>query len=143
MIPFLPILAGLSWKKTIKPMLIGLLVLIPILTLWYVDRLREKNVELGAKVESQQEIITGMEKDHQKITAAKDDLSKTVDVLRKDSEELRDTLYRERRNKKSLEELALAKSELIEKMINAASLHVLECLEIITGKPNEKNISCP
>jgi predicted nucleic acid-binding Zn-ribbon protein len=76
-----------------------------------------------------------MRKDYDDIIQAKEDLSKEVETLQEKQKTLEETIYRENRGKKSLEELATKKTSLIERMINRATEQVFQCfVEVSKGE---------
>ena len=99
-----------------------------------IEVLEKENSDLITIVEQQKRDIAAMQKDITNVLAAKDELVKAKDELDKQTAELKETLFRETRKKKSLEELALKKTTLIEKKVNAATKEVFECfMEISNG----------
>lgn len=98
-----------------------------------IERLEHHNQLLQLENDSLKQAIDSLKKDYESINNAKEDLRKEVSDLKKKTDQLEDTLYRENKNKKSLEELAIKKTSLIEKKVNAATDKVLKCFETITS----------
>lgn len=99
-----------------------------------IDRLETENTNLKVVVQQQIDAFNKMRKDYDEIIKAKDDLSKEIVDLQERQKVLEDTLYRENRGKKSLEELATKKTSLIERMINRATEKVFQCfVEVSKG----------
>lgn len=78
------------------------------------------------------EVLALQEKSYKEIVASRDNLIKEINKVNNESKDLVETLNREKNKKKSLEELAIKKTSLIEKKVNAATQRVLECFETLT-----------
>ena len=112
----------------------------------YVMKLRSDNAILKANqmkleeaVSSQKELIANQKKDFQEILDANNKMNELVSVLKKDLDDLD-----KRFNKKNRDvgELAIAKTESIERITNGASALAMRCVEIASGSPlteKEKN----
>jgi len=100
-----------------------------------IDRLESENNSLKTLVQQQIDAFNKMRKDYDDIIQAKEDLSKEVETLQEKQKTLEETIYRENRGKKSLEELATKKTSLIERMINRATEQVFQCfVEVSKGE---------
>lgn len=99
-----------------------------------IDRLETENTNLKVVVQQQIDAFNKMRKDYDDIIKAKDELGKEIQELQERQKVLEDTLYRENRGKKSLEQLATKKTSLIERMINRATEKVFQCfVEVSKG----------
>ena len=98
-----------------------------------IENLRNENAQLKEDNAQLQENIVQLKKDFSAIITAKDKLAAEKEELEKKSKELEDTLFRERKGKKPLEELALKKPSLVEKKINEATQNTFECIEKISA----------
>lgn len=97
-----------------------------------IELLEKDNVRLQEIVEEQKRQIETIKKNYEELIKTKDDLSREIeDIKRKEQEEI-DKIRREERDKKTLEELALKKSKLVENAVNRATQNVFECFEIIS-----------
>ena len=92
-------------------------------------RLEKQNRDLLVVVEQQHRTITQMKLDVERVIKARDDLAKTKELLESERRSLTDTLYRENRKKKSLEELARKRTTLIQTKVNRATDEVFKCFE--------------
>lgn len=96
---------------------------------WTIRDLRKQN----AKLHQENQILQlSLEEAHKNYTKIRESLKVTIKEKEKSAKELdslRRTLFRENMGKKSLEELAESKSNLVEKKINQATSRVLKCLE--------------
>lgn len=133
MVPILPILTSIFTNKWV---LIGIA---SAGLFFYVQHLRSANEELRndkaaleVSVETQKETIKQILEDHKDITEAKTKIQEKVAKLEESSRKLEETLYRERRRKKSLEELAIKRASLIQKLINKATQKQFDCFELIS-----------
>lgn len=97
-----------------------------------IETLTRNNVELETALNEQKQITADLEKNYTKVLEARESLQKEIEKARVESDKLQETLTREARNKKSLEELARKKTSLIEKKINNATEKTLNCFEKIT-----------
>lgn len=98
-----------------------------------IKSLKQENIDLQKKVKDQELIISLMKEDYTKIIKINSELSEKVESNKKEIDELRNKLFRENKNKKSLEELATKKTNLIEKIINKGTEKVLTCFEVISS----------
>lgn len=97
-----------------------------------VESLKTENSALETQVETQKKTIENIKKDVEAVSKAKEDVLAERERLDKKKKELEETIYRENKKKKSLEELALKKTTLIQKKVNAATKQVFECFELIS-----------
>lgn len=88
--------------------------------------LMERSVELLA----QQEII---KQNFQKIEVIHKETIELNKKLAKSEEQKKESLFRELKNKKSIEHLALKKTYLVEKAANEGTLQIFNCLEKVTS----------
>ena len=113
--------------------------------------LKENAIKLESAVAEQQELITSQKEDFKEILAANQKMNELVSVLKKDLEDLD-----KRFNKKNRDvgKLAIAKTNMIEKITNNASIAANRCIEIASGaeltekeinatKKSEINTECP
>ena len=131
---------------SIKIVMVGLLITSIAGAGMYVMKLRSDNAILKANqmkleeaVSSQKELIANQKKDFQEILDANNKMNELVSVLKKDLDDLD-----KRFNKKNRDvgELAIAKTESIERITNGASALAMRCVEIASGSPlteKEKN----
>jgi len=124
----------------------------------YVQKLRADNAvlkinqeKLETAVSEQQTLIENQKKDFEDILDANKKMNELVSVLKKDLEDLD-----KRFNKKNRDvgKLAIAKTNMIEKITNNASIAANRCIEIASGaeltekeinatKKSEINTECP
>lgn len=97
-----------------------------------IELLEKDNRTLQQVVEDQKRQIETIKKNYENLIKAKDQLQREIDDIRRQEQEEIDKIQREERNKKSLEELALKKSKLVERAINRATQNVFQCFEIIS-----------
>ena len=100
---------------------------------WSVDSLTTEKAALESTVKTQAETIKHIKEDVEKVTKSRDEIAKEKEKLDKETKELTDTLHRENKKKKSLEELALKKTSLIQLKVNKATKEVFECFELISN----------
>jgi Skp family chaperone for outer membrane proteins len=97
-----------------------------------IEMLEQENARLVEEVEAQKRVIQTLKQNYENLVKTKDDLSREIDDIRRKEQEEIDKISREQNNKKSLEELALKKSKLVENAVNRATQNVLQCFEIIS-----------
>jgi chromosome segregation ATPase len=108
-----------------------------------IDTLTAENQKLVLTVKNQEKMLGDMKQQHEQSTANYNELLKKMEELKKSEAKLEETLYREREaNKKSLEELSIAKTSLVQSKINAATDKVFYCFRVAMGEKNEKNLDC-
>lgn len=119
-----------------KYVLIGLFV---VSSLLYVNHLRTSNatlrnekIKLEQTIVEQQEAVAALKRDIKQIVESNNIVAEEKTKLENEKKALDETLYREKQKKKSLEELALKKTTLIEKLVNAATKKVFNCFEVIS-----------
>ena len=113
--------------------------------------LKENAIKLESAVEDQKKLIENQQKDFKEILDANKKMNELVNVLKKDLEDLD-----KRFNKKNRDvgKLAIAKTNMIEKITNNASKNANRCIEIASGaeltekeinatKKSEINTECP
>jgi hypothetical protein len=98
------------------------------------ERLRNENTLQKFANEQQKETIKTLQEDFRKIIEANNQLNIQLEKNRKETEKLRDVLFRETQGKASLEELARGKPSLVERRINSATQDVFNCLENISKR---------
>jgi hypothetical protein len=84
-------------------------------------------------VEEQTLAIAQIRRDIVATAKAKDDLVKTEKKIDSKKKKLQDTLFRENRKKKSLEEIAQKKTTLVQKLVNNATQKLFDCFEIVSN----------
>ena len=95
--------------------------------------LQKSNVELTNLAETRLIIINRIKDDYEQIVKIRDQLVQARIQLEEDKAKLEKTLWREKQsNKKSLEELAIARRTLIESKINNATKENLKCFEALS-----------
>lgn len=97
-----------------------------------IETLIRENEQLQQTIEQQKRAIESIKQDYAKIVEIRDELNQKIVETQKDTEELRKKLYRENEGKKSLEQLATKKTNLIQKLVNRGTEKALKCLELIT-----------
>lgn len=97
-----------------------------------IETLKIQVSQLEKIAEGQKKVIEKQKKDYDDIIASNRNLVEKTEELKTSNRKLSDKLYRETEGKKSLEELALKKSKLIEKLINGGTKDVLRCFELIS-----------
>lgn len=105
---------------------------------------------LKDSVEKQQQTIATIVADQAKISQINKSLQDTNRKQENDIVELRDKFTKSSSGKeRDVGKLAIAKTDLVEKTINKASISAMRCLEIASGSPltedekNGKNTECP
>lgn len=97
-----------------------------------IERLTNDNKQLELENESLKASKARLEADAKKIIKSNEDLAKEVSKTRKEADEIKETIYRENKKKKSLEELAIKKTSLIEKLVNKGTKEVFDCFELLS-----------
>lgn len=97
-----------------------------------IELLRKDNERLVREIDEQRKIISTLKQNYENLVKTKDDLEREIDDIRKREQEEIDKLERENFKKRSLEELALKKSRLVENAVNRATQNVFRCFEIIS-----------
>jgi len=92
-----------------------------------IETLQRDNQELSRRVEEQQKQIDTLKVNYDSIIKAKDELLVEVQALKEQQRKEEDKIYRENRDKKSIEELAIKKTALVQKVINKATKKVFDC----------------
>lgn len=92
-----------------------------------IESLERNNQELTKLVEEQKRQIENIQVNYDAIIKAKDELSTEVQSLRDSQRKEEEKIFRENRNKKSLEELAIKKTVLVQRAVNKATKKVFEC----------------
>lgn len=92
-----------------------------------IESLERDNKELTRQVEEQQKQIDTLKVNYDSIIKAKDELLVEVQILKEQQRKEEDKIYRENRDKKSLEELAIKKTGLVQKVINKATKKAFDC----------------
>lgn len=92
-----------------------------------IESLERDNKELTRLVEDQQRQIDAIKVNYDAIIKAKDELLIEVQALKDQQRKEEDKIYRENRNKKSLEQLAIKKTGLVQKVINKATKKAFDC----------------
>lgn len=92
-----------------------------------IESLERDNKELSRQVEEQQKQIDTLKVNYDSIIKAKDELLVEVQILKEQQRKEEDKIYRENRDKKSLEELAIRKTGLVQKVINKATKKAFDC----------------
>lgn len=92
-----------------------------------IESLERDNKELSRQVEEQQKQIDTLKVNYDSIIKAKDELLVEVQALKEQQRKEEDKIYRENRDKKSLEELAIRKTGLVQKVINKATKKAFDC----------------
>lgn len=102
---------------------------------WSSSKLKAQSQEiirLSEIVETQQEEIQKLDRNYKAIVKSHNDLFDETIRIRSQTRDLARVLYREHDKKKSIEELALSKTSLIEQKVNRATADVLNCFEKIS-----------
>ena len=119
-----------------KYVLIALLVLSTLGYIHYLrssnDSLRTEKAALEVSNKTQQETINNLHEDIESVRKSIVALDTEKKSIEKQKKELDETLYREKNKKKSLEELAIKKTSLIEKLVNKATKAVFDCFELLS-----------
>jgi len=97
-----------------------------------IDSLVRDNQELSRKMEQQQREIDNLKVNYVQIIQAKDELLKEVENLKSQQKIEEDKIYRENKKKKSLEELAIKKTGLVQKVVNKATKKAFDCFVTIS-----------
>ena len=118
--------------------------------------LKENAIKLEQSVNSQKEVIAQQKKDFENILQANKELNALKLTLTKELEALDDKFNKTNASgkKRDIGDLAIAKSKVIEKIINRASDNAQRCVEIAMGaeltekeinatKKSEINSECP
>lgn len=99
-----------------------------------IERLRESKARLEFVVKSQDETIRMMREDHRRTTEALIRVNQTIERSQRSARRLQGALYRERRGKTSLDDLAILVPEKIEYRANTATKRLFKSLEEISSK---------
>ena len=130
------IFSDISWKIILSTVGISLAVSLFFYVKYlnsYIDKLKINQTVLQSAIETQQKTINTMKVDYRKIVESREELNKIVLELKKRNDKLRETLFRETQNKKSIEELILMdQKDRIEKLINDATKKVFDCFELLS-----------
>ena len=127
----------------IKMAIIAVIILSGIGGIWYIKYLQDEariNAENAAKlmvaVAQQQEVLTAMKQDQQKIVAINADVKNKISQQTAEVTSLR-TRFEENAagDKRDLGNLAVKKPGLIEIAVNKGSDNALRCMEIVSGSP--------
>lgn len=97
-----------------------------------IESLERDNKELNRIVAEQQKQIDVLKVNYDAIIKAKDELSTEVQTLKEQQRQEEQKIYRENDNKKSLEELAVKKTGLVQKVINKATKKAFDCFVTIS-----------
>ena len=97
-----------------------------------IELLEKDKAHLQEVIEEQKRQIETIKKNYEELIRTKDELSREIEDIRQKEQEAIEKILREERDKKSLEELALKKSKLVENAVNRATQNVFECFEIIS-----------
>ncbi|CAB4141237.1 hypothetical protein UFOVP410_76 [uncultured Caudovirales phage] len=97
-----------------------------------IDSLLEKAKELSRIIEEKDFLIKNLKLDYDSIIASKDELLKTIDSTNKELDITRKKLFRQNSGKKSIDQLARKKTQLVENKINKATDDVIKCFEKIS-----------
>jgi septal ring factor EnvC (AmiA/AmiB activator) len=97
-----------------------------------IELLQKDNARLVQEIEEQKKITETLKQNYENLVNTKDDLARELDAIRKQEQEAIDKLNREQFKKRSLEELAIKKSRLVENAVNRATQSVFDCFEIIS-----------
>lgn len=97
-----------------------------------IEMLEKDNSRLIQEIESQKKVIETIKQNYENLVKAKDDLAREIDDIRRAEQDEIDRINREQRNKRSLEELAIKKSRLVENAVNRATQNIFHCFEIIS-----------
>ena len=103
--------------------------------------LKQQTESLSEAVNHQKETIAVMENSIKQQNDIRKQMMKDFESAKKDVENLQIKMASH-----SLTQIANAKSGLLQKKINQATIDVLRCFEVVTGDqilPNEKNNQCP
>lgn len=141
------------YMSIIKLSVIGLIITIIIGTVAYIkyqsgkiNQLKLDNSKLSTAVVDQAKTIDKLTQNYKEILDLKDQYIKETKDLQLQITSLNDTLYRERKGRKSLEELLAAdKRDRVLKLINDATKEVFRCFEILSGSPRtpaDSNLVC-
>ena len=118
--------------------------------------LKENQIKLEQSVASQQEVIAQQKEDFETILNANKELTELKAKLDKELAALDDKFNKTNASgkKRDIGDLAIAKSKVIQKIINRASDNAVRCVEIAMGSPltekeqnatkkSEINSECP
>ena len=118
--------------------------------------LKENQIKLEQSVASQKEVIAQQKEDFETILNANKELTELKAKLDKELAALDDKFNKTKASgkKRDIGDLAIAKSKVIEKIINRASNNAVRCVEIAMGSPltekeqnatkkSEINSECP
>jgi len=97
-----------------------------------IESLQRDNAELAKTISEQQRQIDTLRGNYESIVKAKDELYTEVQQIKEKQQAEEEKLYRERKKKKSLEELAIKKSRLVQNAVNKATKKAFECFETIS-----------
>jgi hypothetical protein len=106
--------------------------------------LKENQIKLEEAVEEQQQVIAQQKEDFDKILQTNKELNNLTQVLQQDLDRLDDKFNKTNASgkKRDIGDLANARPEAIERIINRATGNAIRCVEIAMGSPlTEKEIN--
>lgn len=144
MIPIPPqILSLLSSPKVIG----AIVAVIAALSLWtYVNflqhqvaTLKENNVKMTVALEQNAKALARVQQDYELVMALNSKMTEKIAEIELNAAKQKETLFREREGKRSLEQLAIKATSKIEYRVNKATAGVLRCLELVSGAKADEN----
>lgn len=97
-----------------------------------IESLERDNTYLNKVIQDQQRQIETIQKNYEEIVKAKDELFVEVENIKQQQKREEEKIFRENQKKKSLEELAIKKSKLVQNAVNKATKRVFECFETLS-----------
>jgi len=101
-----------------------------------IESLERDNILLNNVIQQQQRQIEIIQKNYEQIVRAKDELFEEVEKIKQTQKNEEEKIFRENQKKKSLEELAIKKSKLVQNAVNKATQRAFECFETLSEGGN-------
>ena len=98
-----------------------------------IERIEESNRNLKIEIEDKIQYIEKLKFSYDTIVKSRSEIANSLRSANGEIDSLRDKLYRERKGKKSISELAEKKPKLIEKIINDAIAKTKLCFELVSA----------
>ena len=98
-----------------------------------------ENKKLKISINNLNNSLMTLYMNQQQVNAALAEVIKRERESRENMKKIEDKLFREKEGKKSLEELAVSKPEMVQKIINNELKRMKRCIQIYTGAEKEEN----
>lgn len=101
-----------------------------------IEKLTQQNQILTMQNTELNKALVALKTDYDNIIKSKEELAKTISDLQKQTNQIKNTLYRENEKKKSLEVLAFKKTKLVQDLVNKATHNTMACFETLSQGGN-------